>query len=51
MNGPKYFTTGTLYADWVSVISAGEDGKVFASFIPTNREGVKIYDDWDGFGQ
>ena len=51
LNGTKYFTTGTLYADWVSVISAGEGGKVFASFIPTNREGVKIYDDWDGLGQ
>ena len=51
LNGKKYFTTGTLYADWVSVVSAGEDDKVFVSFIPTNREGVAIYDDWDGFGQ
>lgn len=51
LNGTKYFTTGTLYADWVSVISAGEEDKVFVSFIPTDREGVAIYDDWDGFGQ
>lgn len=51
LNGTKYFTTGTLYADWVSVISAGEGDTVFVSFIPTNREGVAVYDDWDGFGQ
>lgn len=51
LNGQKYFTTGTLYADWVSVIAAGEDDKVFVSVIPTNREGVTVYDDWDGFGQ
>ncbi|MFJ8258579.1 acyl-CoA dehydrogenase [Peribacillus asahii] len=51
LNGKKFFTTGTLYADWVSVVSAGEGDTVFVSFIPTNREGVAIYDDWDGFGQ
>ncbi|MEH6949067.1 acyl-CoA dehydrogenase [Bacillus sp. JJ634] len=51
LNGTKFFTTGTLYADWVSVVSAGEGDTVFVSFIPTNREGVAIYDDWDGFGQ
>ncbi len=51
LNGKKFFTTGTLYADWVSVVSAGEDDKVFVSFIPTTREGIAIYDDWDGFGQ
>ncbi|RLL47052.1 acyl-CoA dehydrogenase [Oceanobacillus piezotolerans] len=51
LNGKKYFTTGTLYADWVYVVSAGENDKVFVSVIPTNREGVDVYDDWDGFGQ
>ena len=51
LNGKKFFTTGTLYADWVSVVSAGEGDTVFVSFIPTDREGVTIYDDWDGFGQ
>ncbi|WP_102693008.1 acyl-CoA dehydrogenase family protein [Rummeliibacillus pycnus] len=51
LNGTKYFTTGTLYADWVSVIAAGENKNVHVSVIPTNREGIEIMDDWDGFGQ
>lgn len=51
LNGTKYFTTGTLYADWVSVIAAGENKNVYVSVIPTNREGIEIMDDWDGFGQ
>lgn len=51
LNGTKYFTTGTLYADWVSVIAAGENDEVYVSVVPTNREGIEIFDDWDGFGQ
>ncbi len=51
LNGTKYFTTGTLYADWVSVIAAGENDDVYVSVIPTNREGIEVFDDWDGFGQ
>ena len=52
LNGKKYFTTGTLYADWVYVLAAAnETNKVFVCVIPTDREGVSVFDDWDGFGQ
>lgn len=51
LNGKKFFTTGTLYADYVSVIASGENDDVFVSFIPTNRPGIEVFDDWDGFGQ
>lgn len=51
LNGRKYFTTGTLYADYVYVLAAGEENRVFVAFIPTNRLGVQVFDDWDGFGQ
>jgi len=40
LNGRKYFTTGTLYADYVYVLAAGEENRVFVAFIPTNRLGV-----------
>lgn len=51
LNGTKYFCTGTMYADWVSVMAETSSGKVVSAFIPTDRDGVIIKDDWDGFGQ
>lgn len=51
LNGTKYFSTGTLYADVVVVVAADKDGKPISASIPTSRKGVTIEDDWDGFGQ
>ncbi|HYQ40194.1 MAG TPA: acyl-CoA dehydrogenase family protein [Pseudomonas sp.] len=51
LNGTKYFSTGTLYADWVLVSAAGPDGGSLGALIPTVRQGVRILDDWDGIGQ
>lgn len=50
LNGEKYYTTGTLFADYVAVVASEGDGLTFA-VIPTDRNGVEILDDWDGFGQ
>lgn len=51
LNGTKYFSTGTLYADWVLVSASGPDGGALSALIPTDREGVQVFDDWDGIGQ
>ncbi|MGE7766928.1 acyl-CoA dehydrogenase family protein [Peribacillus sp. NPDC096540] len=51
LNGTKYFSTGTLYADWVFVTASTLDGIPVSVIIPTDREGVIIKDDWDGIGQ
>lgn len=51
LNGSKYFSTGTLYADWVYVTAALEDGTPVGVVIPTDRIGIRILDDWDGIGQ
>lgn len=51
LNGAKYFTTGTLYSDLVVVTASTKEGKSIAVIIPTNREGVRIEDNWDGIGQ
>lgn len=52
ITGTKYYTTGTLFADYTRVSAAldGHDGRCFA-VVPTNAPGVRIQDDWDGFGQ
>jgi len=51
LNGKKYFCTGTLFADWVAVLATNVEGQTVSIFIPANRGGVIIRDDWDGIGQ
>ncbi|HWO98494.1 MAG TPA: acyl-CoA dehydrogenase family protein [Bacillus sp. (in: firmicutes)] len=51
LNGTKYFSTGTLYADWVAVRASTLDGLPVTAIVPTDREGVILEDDWDGIGQ
>lgn len=51
VSGTKIFSTGTLYADYVSVRVNNENGEALSVIVPTNREGVTVLDDWDGIGQ
>jgi alkylation response protein AidB-like acyl-CoA dehydrogenase len=51
LNGTKFFTTGTLYADYAEVIASDPHGATVIALIPTDREGVTVLDDWDGMGQ
>lgn len=50
LNGQKFYTTGSLFADWVSVAAQEGDATVFLQ-VPRTAPGVEILDDWDGFGQ
>lgn len=51
LNGTKYYSTGTLFADYVLVRAADPTGATAAAVIPVNRPGVELVDDWDGMGQ
>jgi alkylation response protein AidB-like acyl-CoA dehydrogenase len=51
LNGTKYYSTGTLYSDYVLVRAADPSGKPGATIIPVTREGIELIDDWDGLGQ
>jgi alkylation response protein AidB-like acyl-CoA dehydrogenase len=51
LNGTKYYSTGTLYSDYVLVRTADSSGANAAALIPVNREGIELLDDWDGLGQ
>lgn len=51
VNGEKYYTTGSLYADWIILGAADENDQLVGALVPTGAEGVTILDDWDGFGQ
>ncbi|WP_206243936.1 acyl-CoA dehydrogenase family protein [Novosphingobium terrae] len=51
LDGKKYYTTGTLFADWTNMGAVDENGDPTGAVIPTSAQGVQIIDDWNGFGQ
>ena len=51
LNGRKYYSTGSLYANFLYVRLLTPDDTKATAIIPSNRQGVKLVDDWDGFGQ
>jgi alkylation response protein AidB-like acyl-CoA dehydrogenase len=50
-NGTKSYSTGALFADWVSASALNADGGVVSFTVPRDREGLCLLDDWDGAGQ
>lgn len=50
LNGRKYYSTGTLYADWI-IVWAAFGGDRVRVLVPASAAGVTRLDDWDGFGQ
>ena len=51
LNGTKYYSTGTLYSDYVLVRVTDASGATGATLIPVKRDGIELVDDWDGLGQ
>lgn len=51
LNGHKFYSTGTLYADVIAVSAIDAQGRDLQAIIPVDRDGVELFDDWDGFGQ
>jgi alkylation response protein AidB-like acyl-CoA dehydrogenase len=56
VNGEKFYTTGSLFADWIDIgvdafdEAAGEE-KPGSAIVSRRAPGVTVVDDWDGFGQ
>src|SRR6185503_16478999 len=50
LNGYKFYSTGTLFADVVAVSAVDSNGLDVQAIIPVDRAGVELFDDWDGFG-
>jgi alkylation response protein AidB-like acyl-CoA dehydrogenase len=51
LNGQKFYSTGSLYSDWIQILASTPDGNIMGATIPVDREGLTLKDDWDGFGQ
>lgn len=52
ISGEKFYSTGTLYADWIDVYAQRADnGRDVIALVNTHQNEVERDDDWDGFGQ
>ena len=51
LKGQKYYTTGSLYADWIEVGIQDLTGEPASVLVLRQSEGVQVLDDWNGFGQ
>ncbi|NKX52356.1 monooxygenase, partial [Arthrobacter deserti] len=51
LSGTKYYTTGSLYADWIQTGARTPEGRDVIALVPAAAAGVRIRDDWGGFGQ
>jgi alkylation response protein AidB-like acyl-CoA dehydrogenase len=51
LSGAKYYTTGSLFADWIDVGAVNDADETISAVVAAKAPGVKIVDDWDGFGQ
>ncbi len=51
LDGTKFYSTGSLYADWIQVHAEDEEGRSVWVFVEADAPGITMKDDWDGFGQ
>ncbi|MGF6291614.1 SfnB family sulfur acquisition oxidoreductase [Paraburkholderia youngii] len=51
LSGTKLYSTGALFADYVSTIGQDQEGRRTVAVVPAGHPGMKIIDDWQSFGQ
>lgn len=51
LNGAKFYTTGSLFADWIHVGATDADDEQISITVNRQSAGVDVIDDWDGMGQ
>ncbi|MGO4000996.1 MULTISPECIES: SfnB family sulfur acquisition oxidoreductase [Pseudomonas] len=51
LNGEKFYSTGALFAHWVAVKALNDEGRQVMAFVRRGTPGLRIVDDWSGFGQ
>jgi alkylation response protein AidB-like acyl-CoA dehydrogenase len=51
LDGEKFYSTGTLFSDYLTVATTTDHDSVATVVVPADRDGVRLIDDWDGFGQ
>ena len=51
VNGEKFYSTGSSFADWLAIKAVHPEGHVVLTIIDRHATGVEVIDNWNGFGQ
>lgn len=51
LDGTKFYSTGSLFSDYLRVSANDSEGKQISAVVPAHREGIEHVNDWDGIGQ
>lgn len=51
LSDTKFYSTGSLYADWIQVHAKDEEDQDVFAFVDRDASGVVLVDYWDEFGQ
>ena len=51
LNGEKFYSTGTCFADWLAIRALHPDGYTVLAIVDRYAAGVEVINDWNGFGQ
>lgn len=51
VTGSKYYSTGSLYSNWIIAVAVDENDQPVFFILPRDREGVELIDDFDAMGQ
>ena len=51
LQGEKFYSTGSSFADWLAIKAIHPEGHVVLVLVNREAQGVEVINDWDGFGQ
>ncbi|MDO9425520.1 MAG: SfnB family sulfur acquisition oxidoreductase [Methylobacterium sp.] len=51
ISGTRFYSTGALFAHWIPARALDDDGRPLLVWVRRDAEGVRVVDDWQGFGQ
>lgn len=51
VDGEKFYSTGSSFAHWLAIKTIHPEGYVVLTIVNAQAKGVKVIDNWNGFGQ
>lgn len=51
LSGRKYYSTGSIFSDWVSVLAKAGPEEFRLALVESDAAGVRLEEDWNGIGQ
>lgn len=51
VDGEKFYSTGSSFADWLAIKAIHPEGYVVLTLVDATAQGVEVIDNWNGFGQ